>query len=54
MTTALFMLRALQSGLKLSDLDELEFGEVIDIIIEAGNDYYDYPQVASQKDFDRF
>lgn len=54
MTTALFILRALQSGLKLSDLEELEFGEVVDITIEAGNDYYDYRSVASQKDYDRF
>jgi len=38
-----FILRALQVGLKLSDLDFLETGEVIDILIERGNDDFDYP-----------
>ena len=38
----MFVLRALQVGLKLSDLDFLETGEVIDILIERGNDDFDY------------
>ena len=37
------MLRALQVGLKLSDLDYLEVGEVVDILIEQGNDDFNYP-----------
>ena len=36
------MLRAIQVGLTLSDLDFLETGEVIDILIESGNDDFDY------------
>jgi len=36
------MLRAIQVGLTLSDLDFLETGEVIDILIERGNDEFDY------------
>ena len=36
------MLRAIQVGLTLSDLDFLETGEVIDILIERGNDDFDY------------
>ena len=38
----MFILRALQVGLKLSDLDFLETGEVIDILIERGNDDFNY------------
>ena len=52
--TALFTLRAVQVGLSVSDLDRLEYGQVMDIIIEAGNDNYNYPKLASQEDFDRF
>lgn len=53
-TTALFVLRALQAGLTLRDLDEMESGEVTDIIIEQGNDNCEYQQIATQEDFDKF
>jgi len=36
------VLRAIQVGLELSDLDFLETGEVIDLLIERGNDDFDY------------
>lgn len=36
------MLRAIQVGLTLSDLDYFETGEVIDLLIERGNDDFDY------------
>ena len=48
------MLRAVQIGLSLNDLFELEYGEVLDMITEANNDNYEYKEVASQADFDRF
>ena len=54
MTTALFLLRVCQTGLRLDDLDELEMGTVFDIMTEAANDNCKYKQVASQDDFDRF
>ena len=54
MTLALFLLRAIQIGLKLPDLDCLETGTVYDIITEASNDDCEYKQVATQEDFDRF
>nr|DAU85682.1 MAG TPA: hypothetical protein [Caudoviricetes sp.] len=43
-------------GLTLSELDELEEGNVMDMIIESGNDLCDddYRQVATQADFDSF
>ena len=54
MTTALFLLRVFQVGMKLDDLDELEAGTVFDIMTEAGNDECKYRQVASQSDMDKF
>lgn len=54
MTTALYVLRVIQVGLHLNDLDLLDFGTVIDIFTEAANDSTTYNQVASQADFDRF
>jgi len=51
---ALFLLRALQVGLSLDDLERLEFGQVLDIMTEAGNDCHTYRQLATQDDFDRF
>lgn len=54
MTTGLFLLRAVQIGLDLDDLDGLEYGTVIDMMTESSNDDCDYNVVASQEDFDAF
>lgn len=54
MTTGLYMLRALQCGLALSDLDDVEYGMVLDIITESGNDNCEYDEIATQADFDKF
>jgi hypothetical protein len=54
MNTAVFMLRCLQVGLTLSDLDNIEYGQVMDMVIESQNDGCEYKQVATQEDFDRF
>jgi hypothetical protein len=54
MNTAVFMLRCLQVGLTLSDLDNIDYGQVMDMVIESGNDSCEYKQVATQEDFDRF
>ena len=50
------MLRAKQMGLSIAELDQMEEGMVIDMIIESGNDLCDdeYRQVATQQDFDVF
>ena len=53
-TTALFVLRAVQLGLSVADLDSLEYGAVIDLMTESGNDSEKYLEVANQDDFDRF
>ena len=54
MTLGLFLLRTVQMGLKISDRDGLEYGTVIDMMIESGNDDYKYETVATQADFDKF
>lgn len=54
MTLGLFLLRAFQMGLKMDDLDGLEYGIVMDMMTESSNDDYQYKQVATQEDFDRF
>ena len=50
------MLRCFQMGLHMADLEELEYGEVIDMMMEAENDNaeWKYSLMASQDDFDRF
>lgn len=53
MNTALFMLRCVQCGISVSDLDLLSIGMVNDIFIELRNDDYDYPVIATQEDIDR-
>ena len=54
MTTPLFLLRCLQIGLSLDELDLLTIGMVTEIAIERTNDEYDYPILATQEHFDLF
>lgn len=54
MTTALFLLRCTEVGLSMSDLDDLTVGMVNDMFVEKSNDNYDWKEIASQEDFDRF
>nr|DAZ41300.1 MAG TPA: hypothetical protein [Caudoviricetes sp.] len=54
MTTPLFLLRCVQIGLSIRDLDLLTIGMVNDMYTESSNDDYKYPEVATQEDFDRF
>lgn len=55
MTTPLFLLRCLQVGLSLRDLDLITIGTVMDMYTEKSNDSYgEYKQLATQDDFDRF
>lgn len=52
----MFMLRALEVGLRLTDLDLLSYGEVLDIVVEKHNDRYEAEDgivyEASGSDFD--
>lgn len=54
MTTALFLLRAVQMGLSIADLDGLEYGMVVDMMTESSNDEAKYSYIATQEDFDRW
>lgn len=38
----------------MSDLDELTVGMVNDMFVEKSNDDYDYKEIATQEDFDKF
>ena len=55
MTTPLFLLRCVQLGISIRDLDLLSIGMVNDMYVESGNDSYKgWAKVATQEDFDRF
>jgi len=54
MNTALFMLRAVQLGLSMRDLEELEEGFVLDMLAERANDSAEYRDLPTQADFDNF
>ena len=54
MTTPLFLLRCVQLGLSIRDLDLLTIGMVNDMYAESRNDDYKYREVAIQEDFDKF
>ena len=55
MNTAMYLLRCVQLGLSISDLELLEIGMVSDMLTEAQNDKWDgWREKATQADFDRF
>ena len=54
LNTPVFLLRCVQLGISLRDLDLLTIGMVNDMYTEQANDEYKYPFVATQADFDRF
>lgn len=54
MTTPLFLLRCVQLGLSMSDLDLLTIGLLNDMFTEKENDSFAYPYQPTQEDFDRF
>lgn len=54
MTTALYVLRAKQQGFSLQELSLVSVGFINDILVEAGNDHFEYPNKATQNDIDSF
>lgn len=54
MTTPLFLLRSVEIGISISDLDLLTVGLVIDMWTEKANDNVKYNKIATQDDFDKF
>jgi hypothetical protein len=53
MTSALTVLRGLQIGLSLDDMDALTWGQLMDIIVEQSNDSYKYPVKGTTEDYNR-
>ena len=51
MNTSLLILRALQVGIRIPDLNYIEVGEVFDILTESGNDSFEYPKKGTEGDF---
>ena len=54
MTTALFMLRRVELGLNIGDLDLLTIGSVNDMFNEKRRDSLEWREEASQGDMDKF
>ena len=54
MTTPLFLLRCIEIGIQISELDLLTVGLVLDIWTEKKNDGVKYRRLATQEDFDKF
>ena len=56
MTTALFLLRCVQIGLSIRDLDLLTIGMVNDMYAESGNDecQSEFREIATQEMMDRW
>lgn len=54
MTTPLFLLRCVQLGLSMADLEMLSIGLINDMYSESRNVDYKYAELATQEDFDRF
>ena len=54
MTTPLFLLRCVQLGLSIGELDLLTIGLVNDMYVESRHDEHKYAVVANQKAFDLF
>ena len=54
MTTPLFLLRCVQLGISLRDLDLVTIGTVNDMFAEKCNDGTEYAVIATQKNFDMF
>ena len=54
MTTPLFMLRCVQLGISIRDLDLLTIGLVTDMVLENQRDSETFDVVAGQEQFDSF
>jgi len=53
-STALILLRCIQLGLSMSDLDHLTLGQVYEIFIEKSNDGYEWDELATAEDIANF
>ena len=54
MTTPLFLLRCVQLGISMADMELLSIGLVNDMFVESRNDGYRYCELGTQEYMDRF
>ena len=54
MTTPLFLLRCIQLGISLSELDMLTIGIVNDMFNERERDEYEWVELATEADMEKF
>lgn len=54
MTTPLFLLRCVQLGISMADMELLSIGLINDMYSESRNDEWKYCQIATQEDMDLF
>lgn len=54
MTTPLFLLRCVQLGISVQELDLLSIGMINDMYAESRNDECQYAVLASQEDMNKF
>ena len=54
MTTPLFLLRCVQLGISMEDMELLSIGLINDMYAESRNDECKYAQLATQEDMDKF
>ena len=54
MTTPLLLLRAVQLGAQIGEMDLLTVGLVNDMYIESDNDDQNYAQIGTQAEMDAF
>lgn len=52
--TPTYLLRCKQMGFGIEELDLLEYGMILDMMIESGNDTVKYPKKATQAQFREF
>lgn len=54
MTTPLFLLRCVEIGVSIADLELLTVGLIIDMWTEKSNDAVKFAKEATQEDFNKF
>lgn len=54
MTTPLFLLRCVQLGISMADMELLSIGLINDMYAESRNDECKYAELATQEDMDKF
>ena len=54
MTTPLFLLRCVQLGISMADMELLSIGLINDMYSESRNDEWNYCQIVTQENMDRW